>query len=112
MKRFAVASLAVLAIGTFGLSACGGGEKVKELEGQVQTLTTKNQQLEAANAEMTKQLEECKLAMATPTATPEPTPAGTKAPVKTPAKTPTPAPATPTPVPTLSKDVKTKLKIK
>ena len=119
MKRFAVASLAVLAIGAFGLSACGGGEKVKELEGQVQTLTTKNQELEAKGAEMTKQLEECKAAAAaTPEATPVETgkPTGTKAPAKTPVKTATPAPATPaptpTPIPSIPKDVKTKLKLK
>ena len=117
MKRFAVASLAVLAVGVFGLSACGGGEKVKELEGQVQTLTTKNAELEAKGTDMQKQLDECKAAaMATPEATPVETGKPGKTPVKTPAKTATPAPATPaptpTPVPTVPKDVKIKLKIK
>lgn len=118
MKRFAVASLAVLAIGAFGLSACGGGEKVKELEGQVQTLTTKNAELETKSAAMQKELDECKAAAAaaaTPAATPAETgkPTATKAPAKTPVKaTPTPAPATPTPIPTVPQDVKVKLKIK
>lgn len=117
MKRFAVASLAVLAIGVFGLSACGGGEKVKELEGQVQTLTTKNAELEAKGADMQKQLDECKAAaMATPEASPMETgkPGATKVPVKTPAKaTPTATvAATPTPIPSVPKDVKLKLKIK
>jgi outer membrane murein-binding lipoprotein Lpp len=115
MKRFAVASMTVLALGTLGLTACGGGEKVKELEGQVQTLTTKNQELEAKAAETQKMLDECKAAAVTPT--PEATPAPTgKTPVKTPAKTATPAPATPaptpTPVPTIKPELKTKLKIK
>jgi hypothetical protein len=119
MKRFAVASMAVLALGTFGLTACGGGEKVKELEGQVQTLTTKNQELEAKNAETTKMLDECKLAAApaaTPAASATPTPAGGKTPAKTPAKTATPAPATPaptpTPIPTVAPEIKAKLKLK
>lgn len=114
MKRFAVASMAVLALGTFGLTACGGGEKVKELEGQVQTLTTKNQELEAKNAETTKMLDECKAAAATPEATPAPT---GKTPAKsTPKPTATPAPATPaptpTPVPSIKPELKTKLKLK
>ena len=93
MKRFAVASLAVMAVGVFGLSACGGGEKVKELEGQVQTLTTKNAELEAKGTDLQKQLDECKAAAAaTPEATPVETgkPTGTKAPAKTPVKTATP----------------------
>jgi hypothetical protein len=116
MKRFAVASMAVLALGTFGLTACGGGEKVKELEGQVQTLTTKNQELEAKNAETTKMLDECKLAAApaaSPTATAAPVTTG-KTPAKTPAKTATPAPATPTPtpIPTMAPEIKAKLKLK
>ena len=117
MTRFAVASLAVLSIGAFGLTACGGGEKVKELEGQVQTLTTKNQELEAKNAETQKMLDECKAASAT--ATPEATPAPTgKTPAKTPPKaTPTPTPAAtatpkPTPIPSVAPEIKTKLKIK
>lgn len=116
MKRFAVASVAVLSIGAFGLTACGGGEKVKELEGQVQTLTTKNQELEAKNAETQKMLDECKAAAAaspTPEETPVPGKTPAKAPAKTPVKaTPTPAPATPTPIPTVAPEIKTKLKLK
>ena len=114
MKRSAVASLVVLMLGTFGLAACGGGEKVKELEGQVQALTTKNTELETAKADLQKQLDECKAGTAaTPAASPEPTKAGGKpTATKKPAATPTPVPPTPTPVPSIKPEIKNKLKLK
>lgn len=119
MKRFAVASLAVLTLSATGLAACGGGEKVAELEGQVKALTEKNTELEAKNAELTKELEALKGgAEATPEATAQATPkaAKTAAAVKKtptpPPPTPTPKAATPTPVPSIRPELKTKLKLK
>lgn len=82
MKRFAMAAVAALAVGSLALTACGNAEKEKQMQTQIDSCTkdktasdAKATELQAKVDSMQKEMDAMKAAP-TPAASPEPTKGG------------------------------------